>query len=204
MTTGTFTKQFPDQYIGALRTGLIVASIVGIVLGIVALVWTEPTVLVLAILFGLSLIAAGIFRIYGAFAALLLSTGWRILWAVLGILMVLAGVIALFSPADAIWFLAVFIGIGWIFSGVTDLTAAFTGSAHAPRGLLGVSGAISVLAGIVMLAIPGLALTTFVWVAGLMLIVISVVTLITLPKKVPGPNAAHGDAHAGPTGTVPR
>ncbi|GAA1482083.1 HdeD family acid-resistance protein [Gordonia sinesedis] len=200
MTTGTFIKQFPDEYIGSLRTGLIVASIIGIALGIVALVWTRPTVLVLAILFGLSLIAAGFFRIYGAFAALLLSTGWRIFWAILGILMVLAGVIALFSPGDAIWFLAVFIGIGWIFQGATDLSAAIAGSGHAPRFLLGLSGVLSIIAGIVMISIPGLALTTFVWISGILLIAISVVTLLTLPKKVSGPGDGYG---AGPAGRQP-
>ena len=44
-----------------------------------------------------------------------------------------------------------------------------------------------ILAGIVMLFLPGAALYTFLVVAAIMLIVISIVTLFTLPKKVADP-----------------
>ncbi|GAB22809.1 hypothetical protein GOPIP_031_04310 [Gordonia polyisoprenivorans NBRC 16320 = JCM 10675] len=64
MTFGVNTRQFPNEIIGAVRTALIVTSIVGIVLGLVAVFWPRATTLVLAVLFGISLIIAGIFRLY--------------------------------------------------------------------------------------------------------------------------------------------
>ncbi|MBE7193947.1 MAG: DUF308 domain-containing protein, partial [Gordonia polyisoprenivorans] len=84
MTFGVNTRQFPNEIIGAVRTALIVTSIVGIVLGLVAVFWPRATTLVLAVLFGISLIIAGIFRLYQAFAATFLSTGLRALLGVVG------------------------------------------------------------------------------------------------------------------------
>ncbi|MCR8897876.1 DUF308 domain-containing protein [Gordonia amicalis] len=188
MTFATaYTKHFPDELIGAVRTALIVTSIVGIVLGVVVIVWPGPTIVVVAILFAISLIIAGIFRIYQAFAASFLSTGVRVLLGVVGVIVLLAGIIALFSPGDAIWLLAVFIGIGWIFQGVADLYAAVTKSGHSPTWFLILSGIVAVIAGIVMIILPVFSLQVLAWVGGIMLVALSIATLLTLPKKVEAP-----------------
>ncbi|GAC02704.1 hypothetical protein GONAM_59_00290 [Gordonia namibiensis NBRC 108229] len=188
MTFATaYTKHFPDELIGAVRTALILTSIVGIVLGIVAILWPGPTIVVVAILFAISLIIAGIFRIYQAFAASFLSTGTRVLLGIVGAIVLIAGVIAVFSPGDALWLLAVFIGIGWIFQGVADLYGAVTKSGHSPTWFLILSGVISVIAGIVMIILPVFSLQVLTWVGGIMLVALSIATLLTLPKKVEAP-----------------
>ncbi|GAA10954.1 hypothetical protein GOALK_016_00770 [Gordonia alkanivorans NBRC 16433] len=156
-------------------------------LGIVAIIWPGPTIVVVAILFAISLIIAGIFRIYQAFAASFLSTGVRALLGVVGVIVLLAGIIALFSPGDAVWLLAVFIGIGWIFQGVADLYGAVTKSGHSPTWFLILSGIISVIAGIVMIILPVFSLQVLAWVGGIMLVALSIATLLTLPKKVEAP-----------------
>ncbi|MGK2318702.1 HdeD family acid-resistance protein [Gordonia rhizosphera] len=184
MTMADYSRQMPNEAVAFVRTTMITTSIIGIVLGIMMLVWPNVTLLVIAVLFGISLIVAGLFRIYAAFAASLLSGGWRLLLGLVGALILAAGIIALFNPEKSLWLLAIFIGIAWIFQGVADLAQAITGSMHAPRWLLILSGAVSIIAGIVMMTIPGLAWTAFVWIAAIMLIVISVVTLFILPKKV--------------------
>ncbi|MFC8315620.1 HdeD family acid-resistance protein [Gordonia sp. NPDC057258] len=188
MTFATvYTKHFPDELVGAVRTALIITSIVGIVIGVIAILWPGPTIVVLAILFAISLIIAGIFRIYQAFAASFLSTGVRVMLGVVGAIVLLAGVIALFSPGDAVWLLAVFIGIGWIFQGVADLYAAITKSGHAPIWFSIVSGIIAIIAGIVMMVLPAFSLEVLAWVGGIMLVALSIATLLTLPKKVEQP-----------------
>ncbi|MDS1114172.1 DUF308 domain-containing protein [Gordonia westfalica] len=188
MTFATvYQKHFPDELIGAVRTALIVTSIVGIVLGIVVILWPGPTIVVVAILFAISLIIAGIFRIYQAFAATFLSKGVRVLLGVVGVIVLLAGIIALFSPGDAVWLLAVFIGIGWIFQGVADLYAAVTKSGHSPTWFLILSGIVAVIAGIVMIILPVFSLQVLAWVGGIMLVALSIATLLTLPKKVDAP-----------------
>ncbi|WP_232717086.1 HdeD family acid-resistance protein [Gordonia metallireducens] len=188
MTFATaYTKHFPDELIGAVRTALILTSIVGIVLGIIAILWPGPTIVVVAILFAISLMIAGIFRIYQAFAASFLSTGTRVLLGIVGAIVLIAGVIAVFSPGDALWLLAVFIGIGWIFQGVADLYGAVTKSGHSPTWFLILSGIISVIAGIVMIILPVFSLEVLTWVGGIMLVALSIATLLTLPKKVEAP-----------------
>ncbi|MBD0860460.1 DUF308 domain-containing protein [Gordonia sp. zg691] len=184
-----YTKQFPDEVIGAVRTALIITSIVGIVIGVIAILWPGPTIVVVAMLFAISLIIAGIFRIYQAFAASFLGTGMRILLGVIGAIVLLAGVIALFSPGDAVWLLAVFIGVGWIFQGVADLYAAITKSGHVPTWFLILSGIVAVIAGIVMMILPAFSLEVLAWVGGIMLVALSIATLLTLPKRVEHPAA---------------
>ncbi|MGV9709324.1 HdeD family acid-resistance protein [Gordonia sp. NPDC003424] len=184
MTFGDYARQMPNEVIGAVRSMMIATAVTGIVLGVVALVWPEATMLVIAILFGISLIIAGLFRIYEAFAANLLPGGWRVLIGLAGVIVLVAGIIALFNPSKSLVLLAVFIGIAWIFQGIGDLARAFSGSAHAPRWLLILSGIIAIVAGIVMIAFSSLALATLIWVAAIMLIIVSIVTLFTLPKKV--------------------
>ncbi|MFW0783123.1 DUF308 domain-containing protein [Gordonia sp. CPCC 206044] len=187
MTIADYARQIPDEVVGLVRSAMILTSIIGIALGIIVLVWPKATLVVIAVLFGISLIVAGLFRLYEAFASNLLSGGWRFALGLIGVLILAAGIIALFNPEESLVFLAIFIGIGWIFQGVADLSHAVSGSAHTPRWLLVASGVIAIIAGIVMMSIPALALATVVWISGILLIVISVATLLTLPKKVNTP-----------------
>lgn len=186
MTFGVNTRHFPDEVIGAVRSGLIATSIVGIVLGLIAVFWPSATTLVLAILFGISLIVGGIFRIYQSFAASFLPAGARILLGILGSLTLILGIIAIFSPDDALWLLALFIGIGWIFQGVNDLFAAASKSQHAPTWFLVLSGIVSIIGGIALISLGGIGVTWLVKIGGIFLIAISVVNLLTLPKTVEG------------------
>ncbi len=163
---------------------MIFSALVGIAVGIIALVWPNITVNVAAILLGIGLIAAGLFRLYQSFAATFLSGGLRFALGLIGLMIIWAGGVVLFSPDDRIWFLAVFIGIGWIFQGFGDLFGATTGSRHSSVWLMVLSGLVSIAAGIIMLAWPNLGLATFVWVAAILLITVSVMSLLTLPKKV--------------------
>lgn len=185
MTIDNNAKQIPNDLVNAVRSGLAATAITGIVLGLIAIIWTGPTLLVVAILFGIALIVLGLFRIYDAFASNLLSTGWRFVLALTGVVILAAGIIALLNPEQSLNFLAIFIGLGWIFQGVADLAHASSGSLHTPRWLLMVSGLIGIVAGIIMIALPGdITMSTFVWVSGIALIVVSIVTLLTLPKRV--------------------
>lgn len=170
----------------AVRSGLLFSAIVGIVLGALIMFWSDITVFIAGLLFGIALIVAGLYRLFFSFAAVGVSFAMRMLTLVFGILMVLCGVVAVISPEDAWWMLAIFIGVGWIFSGFQDIFGANASTSIAPRWLVIVGGAISVIAGIVMLVYsPGVTLPTIMWLLGLMLIIVSVVTLFTLPKAVP-------------------
>ena len=186
MTTPT-RPGFDPSRLAAARAqirGLLVATAVsGIVVGVIALVWPGPTLLVVAVLFGISLIVTGAYRLTFAVLTHELSTGIRVLFGALGALIVLAGIICLLDPAESLVLLAVMVGIGWIFQGIHDLTSHRSGTHGAPRWVMIGSAVVSIVAGIVVIALPGLAIGTFLLVGAILLIIVSVVNLITLPRR---------------------
>jgi uncharacterized membrane protein HdeD (DUF308 family) len=171
----------------ALHRGqLIAVSIAGIILGLIGLFFPTGTLLFIAIVFGIFLVASGIFRINAALITHNLPAGIRWLSAILGLLIVAAGVICLADPFQSLIVLAYLIGIGWIAAGISDVMAAIQGSIH-PRWFGWVAGLIAVLGGIVMFVLPALGLTTFLIWASAILIVVSVSALLSTPRaaKVP-------------------
>ncbi|HEV7950903.1 MAG TPA: DUF308 domain-containing protein [Glaciihabitans sp.] len=179
--------------VAAIHRGeLIGVAIIGLILGGIALFLPEATLLSIAIIFGSYLIVSGIFRITSAFVTPNLSAGLRWMTGLLGLVIIVAGILCLANPTGTLIVLAYVIGIGWIAEGIVDFTVGFrrTGSG---RWLAIVSGVISIVAGLVVFALPGLAASLFVVVVGIMLIVVSVTTLLTLPprdKKKPRSSSA--------------
>jgi uncharacterized membrane protein HdeD (DUF308 family) len=185
MTTPPSTSPAAPRTLGVLqihRGQLVAVAIIGIVLGLVGLFFPGAALITVAILFGIYLVASGIFRINSALLAHSLSAGIRWLTGLLGVLVVVAGVICLSDPFQSLIVLAYVIGIGWIAEGVIDIMAAVQGSTH-PRWLGWVSGLISVIAGIIIFVLPALAVTTFVFIGSILLLIVSISTLITLPRK---------------------
>ena len=126
----------------ALHRGqLIAVSIIGIILGLVGLIFPTLALLFIAILFGIFLVASGIFRINAALLTHSLPAGIRWLSALLGVLIVAAGVICLADPFGTLIVLAYVIGIGWIAAGISDVMAAVQGSVR-PRWFGWVAGQI--------------------------------------------------------------
>jgi uncharacterized membrane protein HdeD (DUF308 family) len=163
------------------RGQLIAVAAVGIVLGVIGLIFPDATVLTVAILFGSYLIASGIFRITTAFIADHLSAGLRWITGLLGLLVVIAGILCLSNPFDTIVVLALVIGIGWIAEGVIDLMGALRG-AIVPRWLGIVSGIISIAAGVAMFVLPAAGVVSLVFIGSALLIAVSATTLLTLPR----------------------
>ena len=76
-----------------------------------------PTLLVVAIFFGVQLIVAGIFRFVAAFAADELTGGTRALLAVLGIISLILGLYAVRHVLITLLALVLLLGIFWIING---------------------------------------------------------------------------------------
>ncbi|MGO3326834.1 HdeD family acid-resistance protein [Gordonia sp. (in: high G+C Gram-positive bacteria)] len=184
MTVNSAPSALPDAAVNAVRSFLITTSVVGIALGVVALVWPGATLAVVAVLFGAALVVTGLLRLFVAFATTSAPFGSRMLLAVFGVIVLAAGVLAILSPAESLTLLGIFIGVGWIFSGFQDLFGARMSVYIAPRWLVILSGIVSVLAGIAMIVLPAVAtLGTILWILAIMLIAVSVATLLTLPAK---------------------
>jgi uncharacterized membrane protein HdeD (DUF308 family) len=171
----------------ALHRGqLIAVSVIGIVLGLIGLIFPTFALLFIAIVFGIFLVASGIFRINAALLTHSLPAGIRWLNGLLGVLIVAAGVICLADPFGTLIVLAYVIGIGWIAAGISDVMAAVQGSVR-PRWFGWVAGLISILAGIVMFVLPATGIQTFVLVASILLLVVSISALLNMPRLPKAP-----------------
>ncbi|MES2172232.1 MAG: DUF308 domain-containing protein [Actinomycetota bacterium] len=178
--TSLFAPTVPSS-IRLNRGALIAVSVIGIVLGIVALALPGVSLLTVAIIFGSYLVASGIFRIVTALTATTLSASQRWLTGAIGLLVVIAGVFCLADPLSSLSVLGILIGIGWIAEGAIDIVAAIRHTVS-PTWYGWVSGVISVIAGIVAILLPAAAVLVFVTVGAILLIVVSVSTLLMMPK----------------------
>ena len=182
MTTPTAS---PVSSLGTLtihRGQLIAVAIIGIVLGVIGLLLPGVSYLTIAIIFGIYLIASGIFRINSALLTHGLRPGARWLFALLGVLVVVAGVICLADPFQSLTVLAFVIGLGWAAEGVVDIMTGIQGGKR-PRWFYWVSGVVSIIAGIICFVLPAVAIATFVTIGSILLLFVSVSTLLTLPRK---------------------
>jgi uncharacterized membrane protein HdeD (DUF308 family) len=139
--------------------------------GIAVLAWAGPTLIVVAVLFGVQLIVTGIFRFVAAFAADALTGGTRALLAVLGALSLIIGLYAVRHVLVTLLALGLLLGIFWIINGAVELFMALSHREMAGRGWTGVMGVLSIFAGLIVLAYPGISLLTLAIVLGVWLLV---------------------------------
>jgi uncharacterized membrane protein HdeD (DUF308 family) len=170
------------NFLAVHRGELVAVAIIGIVLGAIALFWPDATLVTIAILFGIYLVASGVFRV--TVAALARDSGRAMRWlgGILGVLLVVAGVYCLASPERSLAVLAFVIGFGFVAEGIIDLMAGIQGIIS-PTWLAVVSGVVSIVAGVITFTLPGLAISAFLVFGAVLLIAVSVSTLLTLPRK---------------------
>ena len=155
------------------------AGVLTIVLGGIVLAWPSPTLLVASTLFGVYLLLTGFVGLFMAFT-LPRSAGMRVLLFISGILSVVLAILSFrhFGDAYAILLLSLWIGIGFIFQGVSAIAAAIGESNLPGRGWSVVLGVISVIAGLVVLVWPFDSIVVLVVVAGVWLVILGVVEII--------------------------
>lgn len=146
-------------------------GIATLVAGILVIIWPGETVLIAAILFGVQLVVMGIFRFVGAFVAPI-EHGWvRALIALLAILSFIVGIYLLRHPFYTVVILAVLLGIFWMVHGFIDLFTAIGHKDLPNRGLTILTGILSIIAAVIVLANPVVSLVFLAWVLGIWLVV---------------------------------
>lgn len=145
---------------------------VTLVAGIIVLVWPEETVRVFAIIVGLQFIAIGIARFVTAFAPGRADTGGRVLYVLLSLLSVLAGVLCLRHQLQAVTVLALIVGVLWLVGGIVLLFSAIADHDSTYRGFSIGAGALSIVAGIVVLGFPTQSVVALARLVGLWLVLL--------------------------------
>ena len=150
-----------------------------LILGVVILVWPGISILAAAVLFGIYLVLSGIAQIYAAFA-FDVSGGSRVLFFISGALSLVLAVFAFreFSHGSAIWLLAIWIGVGFIFQGVAETSVAISYKELPGRGWHIFMGVLSVIAGLIVLAWPFDSILVLAIVTGAWLVVIGITQIV--------------------------
>jgi uncharacterized membrane protein HdeD (DUF308 family) len=165
--------------IQGIRAAIGISGAVALILGIILLLWPSKTLAVVAVFLGLNFLITGAVKLAIGIFGRSLSAGLRTLDVLLGIFLVVAGIIAIKNSAatgEALLILIVaIIGIGWIIEGVL----AIMESGKGPSRLWAiVFGAVSIIAGIMVLAVPGWSALWLLTITAILLIVLGVVGLM--------------------------
>ena len=149
-------------------------GVISIIAGVLAVAWPGPTLVVLAVLFGIELIVWGIYRLVGAITFGDAGGGARTLWAILGVLSLLLGFYSLRHIEITLLALGLLLGIFWLVDGIGLLVSAVEHRGMPGRGLSLLSGVLGVIAGLILLVWPSISILTLAWLAGLWLLILGI------------------------------
>jgi uncharacterized membrane protein HdeD (DUF308 family) len=149
------------------------AGVLTVLIGVLVLAWPGATVKVVAWLFAIQLLVAGVLQLVSAFSADR-GPGGRVLFALLGALSILVGLLCLREPLQTALVIGLLIGAMWVIQGVIGVFDAIGTERAAGRGWMIASGVLSVIGGAVVLVYPGASLVVLTWLFGVTLIVVGV------------------------------
>lgn len=163
-----------DQLVRNLRTLTIGLGVFGVVAGLVLLFWPSATLTVLAVVLGIHFLVGGVVTIVGAVGG---PDHERVLSLFAGLVSLIAGVVVIYRPLQTIVFLLVVAAVFWVIRGVTDIVDGLFDREEGSRGLLILSGLVSLGAGIVVLVWPDATLEVLVRIAGLWMVLLGLLRI---------------------------
>ena len=153
----------------------LVAGLLSLIIGLVALFYPGPTLLVVGVLFGGYLVIWASMLLVHAASDAGVPTVARVLLIIFGILGILTGLLLIVRPGQSVVTAAWLLGFWWTLGGIMQLVEAIAVPGarlwHALRGVLGL------IAGIIILASPEIGLVTLVLVVGIGLIIQGVIEI---------------------------
>ncbi len=152
-------------------------GIVTLILGVLVTIKPRDTVYAFAILLGIWLFVAGLFRIVMAIADHEDSGGTRWLMAFLGLLSVIVGILFLRHTDETVTTLAFLIGLFWVIGGIIEFFTAYSDHGSEARGWRIAMGVLAFAAGIVTLVWPHLTLAALAVIMGIWLIIYGVLEI---------------------------
>ena len=144
---------------------LVLRGVLGIIFGIVAMVWPVTTAIALALMWGVWAVVDGISALAQAFQPEAIGKGWLVAMGTLGLL---AGLFAIFRPGVTAVGLTWVLGIWLVVRGLFELFGAFSSTIAQPRWLLFLSAALSIVLGLLFAFNPGTSAVAVAFWLGLM------------------------------------
>jgi uncharacterized membrane protein HdeD (DUF308 family) len=162
-----------------LWKSVLALGVLNLLLGAVVLIWPGDSIVVASVVFGVYLLVSGIAQAIAAFTVDM-SLGSRILFFISGALSVVLGYFAFreFNNGAAVWMLAIWIGVGFIFQGVAATVLAIEVPALPERGWYVFVGLLTVIAGVVTLVWPISSIAVLALTAGIWLAIIGITAVV--------------------------
>ena len=188
------------SFFTSIRITLAISGAIALIAGIVLLVWPLKTAVLVTGIIAAYLILAGIVYVgLGIFSGK--KGGWaRVGHIVLGVLYIAAGVIAFTNLAAVTVTLAfitvIFIGVSWIVDGVVSLTLLHKDGSRVWTIIYAI---LSIVAGVIVIFSPLLAVVALWWILGITLVVLGVIQIvraITLGRDEKAAAAAYTESTA--------
>lgn len=146
---------------------LVIRGVLAIVFGIVAFIYTGQTLLSLVLVFGVFAVLSGIASLVAAVRAGEVHQRWGWL-AVSGLLSIAAGVMTFVWPGITALAFVLLVAAWAIFTGVMEITFALAlPETLAHPWLMGFSGLLSVVLGIVLAVWPRAGAVSLTWLVGI-------------------------------------
>ena len=126
-------------------------GVITVTLGLIVTFYPSATLNVISVLFGLLLIASGLFHLIRVFGG---NETHRVWMGISGLLLIVIGVVMLRHLHLTVALIGLIIGITWIVQGVIALIVSFSGGAREGGGWWIFFGIFSLVGGIVITAVP--------------------------------------------------
>lgn len=163
----------PHLWKSALISGLL-----AIILGVLVYVRPGAAIFITAIFFGAYLLIIGITQVVLAFSVRN-SVAGRLLLFIGGAAALVLAVLCFVNPSNSGDLLAIWIGIGFVFRGVSTTMSAISDPTMPGRVWEIIVGLLSLIAGVVMFAWPLQGLVALTQVTGIILVVIGVFEVVS-------------------------
>ncbi len=189
-------KKIQDMWTKRKWWEKVVIGIIGIIFGIIAFAWPDITLEVIIYMFGFFALVIGILSLISGIAGAELGNA-RWIFVLQGILGIIIGIMALAWPGITYLFFAYLIGFWAIMFGVFEIVGAFAApedvmvQQNMSKGLLIISGIISLLFGFLIVAFPGSGILAILWIIAAYAIIFGIVNVVMgfQDRKVPSKTA---------------
>jgi len=154
----------------------LVLGVLTLILGIVVSFHPAGSLNLVAVLIGILMILSGIFHLIRVFGP---DESHRVWLGLAGLLFIVIGVVLIRHLHVTVALIGLFVGLTWIVQGVTALIGGIAGGAREGRGWWIAFGAVSLIAGIVVVSTPTSSLTVLAALLGIWFIIMGLFEIIS-------------------------
>jgi uncharacterized membrane protein HdeD (DUF308 family) len=169
------TDPMPDLLLARSWQATMIIGAITLVLGLIVSFHPGGSLNVVAVLIGVLAIVSGIFHLLRIFGP---GESHRIWLGITGLLFIVIGVVLIRHLHLTLAVIGLFVGITWIVQGVTALIGGIGGGTREGRGWWIAFGALSLIAGIVVVSTPVNSLTVLTVLLGVWFIVMGLAEVI--------------------------